>query len=217
MNRYLLALALCLLPLAANAQTSKTFWHFDHHTETAATAITELIPPRENYRATLVALTYTPAATAHDLVLMKAIAKVSLTAASAASDTTLDLSSATFGGDTLASGDYVVLEHGDGTHGLYLGSGLATLVLTVNAISKAANSGADVWIMGAVTDSTYHQTIKSIASTRTTHYNGEAGLITTGYDIGTYSRDGYGDPLVIHSANGTNAGTLNHGAARYER
>lgn len=217
MNRHLLTFTLCLLPLVAQAQSNRTMWPIDHHTETAGTAITELIPPKDNYRANLISLTYTPAATAHDLVLMKAIAKVNLTAASAASDTTLDLSLATFGGDTLASGDYVVLEHGDGTHGLYLASGLATLVLTVNAISKAANSGAEVWIMGAPSDSTYHQTIKSIASTRTTHYNGEAGLMATGYDIGTYSRDGYGDPLVIYSANGTNAGTVNHGAARYER
>lgn len=216
MNR-LLAIFLCLIPAAASGQATRVMWPIDHHTEAAATVITELIPPRDNYRAVLVSLTYTPAATAHDLVMMKAIAKVNLTAASAASDTTLDLSSASFGGDTLASGDYVVLEHGDGTHGLYLGTGLASLVFTVNAISKAANSGAEVWIMGAVSDSTYHQTIKSIASTRTTHYNGEAGLMATGYDIGTYTRDGYGDPLVVYSANGTNAGTLNHGAARYER
>lgn len=187
-------------------------WFWDHHTETSATPIIEFASPQEGLKARLTTLVYTPAGTVHDLVIMRAIHQVLLTAASAASDTTLDLSEATFGGDTLASGDYVILEHADGTYGMYLASGLSVLVLTVGAIAKAANAGARVWIMGAPGDTSYHSTLKSIASTRTEFFNLAA---ESGYNIGTFERDGFGDPLAFYSANGTAAGTLNYGSGLY--
>ena len=215
--RYLfLLLSWMLLTATASAQIYGSL-SWDHHTETAATPILELIPPVVGRKVRVTSLVYTPAATAHDLVLMRTIAQVELTAASAASDTTLDLSAATFGGDTLASGDYVVLEHADGTHGAYLASGLATLVLTVNAISKAANAGANVYIMGAPGDTSYHNTVKSIASTRTEFIDPLGGIMDGDYDIGTYSSDGLGMPVLVYSANGTNAGTMNWGSAVYVR
>ena len=191
--------------------------HFDHHTETAGTVIIELVPPLENYKARLTALVYTAAATAHDLIIMRCINKVQTTAAAAAAATTIVLSSASFGADTLASGDYVVVEHADGTYGFHLASGLATLTLTINALAKAVNAAANVWIMGAITDTTYHSTIKSIASTRVEFKDAAAGIAESGYNIGTYSRDGLGDPLLVYSANGTNAGIVNLGSAVYAR
>lgn len=196
------------------ANTSPGTFQWDHHTEAGNTEIVEFAPPMSNKRAKLTSLAYTAAATEHDLKIMKAIHQVTLTAASAQSDTTLDLSEATFGGDTLASGDWVILEHGDGTFGAYKASGLATLVLTVTAISKAANVGAKVWIMGAPGDS-YHLTYKGTASTRREFADPVGGLGESGYDIGTYFRTGLGDPLMFLSANGTNAGTLNQGAGVY--
>ena len=190
--------------------------HFDYQTQSAGTAIVELIPPLARYRSRLDTLVYTPAATAHDLILMKAINEVITTAAAAASDTSLVLSSASFGADTIASGDYLVVEHADGTYGVYLASGLSTLTVTINALAKAVNAGAKVWIMGAPGDSTYHLTIKTVASTKEVHES-ISGLIESGYDIGTYSRDGIGDPLLVYSANGTNAGSIQRGSASYHR
>jgi hypothetical protein len=192
-----------------------TTFQWDHHTESSSTEIVEFAPPIEGMRAKLTSLVYTAAATEHDLRLMKAIHQVTLTAASAASDTTLDLSEATFGGDTLASGDWVILEHGDGTYGAYKASGLSSLVLTVTAITKAANVGAKVWIMGAPGDSSYHLTLKSGTSARLAFSAEFGGLVESGYNIGTFNRSGIGDPIMFLSANGTNAGTLNLGAGIY--
>lgn len=199
--------------MASNIALGTFQW--DYHTETAATEIVEFAPPQANKRPKLTTLRYTPAATEHDLKVMKAIHQVTLTAASPISDTTLDLSEATFGGDTLASGDWVILEHGDGTFGVYKASGLATLVLTVTAISKAANVGARVWIMGAPGDSSYHLSYKSGTSAEKNFTDVVGGLGMSGYDIGTYFRTGIGDPLMFLSANGTNAGFLHHGAGVY--
>jgi hypothetical protein len=194
---------------------SPNVFNWDYKTAAANTEITDFSIPQANRRARLTSLRYTPGATEHDLVIMKAIEQVTLTAASAASDTTLDLSAATFGGDTLASGDWVILEHGDGTYGAYKASGLATLVLTVTAITKAANVGAKVWIMGAPGDTNYHLTFKSGTTTEKHFYDPFGGLAESGYDIGTYFRSGLGDPIMFLSANGTNAGTLNQGAGVY--
>lgn len=185
---------------------------FDHHTEAAATVIKELASPVANFKPRLTGFSYTSGATVHDLVIMRAINQVQLTAASAQSDTTLDLDIVTFGADTLASGDWVVLEHFDGTYGMYLASGLASLVLTVGAIAKAANAGAKVFIMGAPGDVTFHSSVKSVASARQDFLGIHA---EAGYDTGTYARDGIGDPLMFYSANGTNAGTLNWGSGPY--
>jgi hypothetical protein len=218
MSRLLLPFVVwLLLCAAAQAQTVYGSYSWDHHTEAAATPILEVVPPVTGKKVRVTSTVYTPAATVHDIVFMRTIATVELTAASAASDTTLDLSAATFGGDTLASGDYVILEHGDGTYGAYLASNLATLVLTVNAISKAANVGANVYIMGAPGDTSYHNTVKSIASTRTEFIDPVGGVMDGDYDIGTYSSDGLGLPVLIYSANGTNAGVMNWGSAIYVR
>ena len=58
--------------------------------------------------------------------------------------------------------------------------------------------------------------VKTVASTKEVHES-ISGLIESGYDIGTYSRDGIGDPLVVYSANGTNAGSIQRGSASYHR
>lgn len=190
---------------------------FYHNTQTSGTPITQLIPPPRstNYKLRLMKLVYTAGATVHDILLMRALHQVETTAAAAAAATSLVLDEATFVGQTLANGDYVVVEHADGTYGVYLVSALATLTITINALSKAVNSGAKVFIMGAPGDTSYHSTLKSIASTRIEFDGGASGLGDTGYDDGVYDRDGKGDPMLIYSANGTNAGTLNHGSAAH--
>jgi hypothetical protein len=184
-------------------------FHFDHHTQTVGTVILEVIQPQDGVKPRLTSLVYTPGATAHDLVFLKALNQVLTTAAAAAAATSLVLDIATFAGDTIASGDYLVVEHADGTYGAYLASALSTLTVTIGALAKAVNAGAKVFIMGNPTDS-YHQTFTSIASTRT-----ELQDYVSGIADGTYERDGAGDPALIYSANATNAGTLNRAAGRY--
>lgn len=190
--------------------------HLFHHTEAFGTPIVDLIPPQPSSNIRLTSWVYTPAGTAHDLLFMRALNKVYTTAAAVAAATSVVLDSASFCGQTIASGDYLVIEHGDGTYGFYLASALATLTVTINALSKAVNSGAAVWIMGAPGDTSYHSTLKTIASTRMEFVDYLSGIAQGGFDDGTaYARDGIGDPALLYSANGTAAGTLNRASARY--
>lgn len=192
-------------------------FHFYHNTQAFGTPIVQLIPPDTDSNITrLTSLVYTAAGTVHDLLIMRALNQVLTTAAAAAAATTVVLDSASFVGQTIASGDYLVIEHADGTFGAYLVSGLSTLTVTINALTKAVNSGDRVWIMGAPADTSYHSTLKSIASTRLEFTDAAAGLGQSGFADGTsYARDGRGDPLIVYSANGTAAGIINRGSALY--
>lgn len=202
--------------MASNITPTTFTW--DYHTESAATEITEIAIPQANKRVKLTTLRYTPAATEHDLKVMKALEQVTLTAASAATDTTLDLSQVTFGTDTLASGDWLIVELADGTFYATKVSSIASLVATVSPgipSGKAANANAKVWIMGAPTE-TYHLSFKSGTSAEKTFSDPVGGVGESGFDGGgSFFRDGLGDPLLFLSANGTNAGALNWGAGVY--
>lgn len=191
-------------------------FQFFYQTQSFGTPIVQLIPPAEALKVRLTSLVYTPGATAHDLLFMRTMGQVKTAAAAAAAATSLVLDSASFAGQTLASGDYVVVEHADGTFGVYLVSALATLTITINALAKAVNSAANVWIMGAPADTAYHSLLKALASTRMEFTDSFAGLAEGGFaDGSSYARDGRGDPALIYSANGTNAGILHRGAAAY--
>jgi hypothetical protein len=191
-------------------------FHFFTTTAAANTPFTQLIPPGgASSRTRLTKLVYTPAATAHNLILMRAGNRVLTTAAAAAAATTIVVDSASFVGQTVASGDYLVVQHSDDTWGLYLASGLSTLTITINALTKAVNSGAVVFILGSISEA-WHSTLPTIASTRNDFAEPFTGLAQSGWDDGSsYARDGRYEPLTIYSANGTNAGTLNHGSALY--
>jgi hypothetical protein len=190
-------------------------FQFFHQTQSSGTAIIQRIDPQTGRKIRLTSLVYTAGATAHDLILMRAANQVATTAAALASATALVLDSASFAGQTLASGDYIVVEHADGTYGHYLISALATLTITIGALSKAVNAGAKVWIIGA-TGETWHSTLKSIASTRIEFRDEVGGIAESGWDDGSsYARSGAGDPMLIYSANGTNAGVLDRGAGVY--
>lgn len=192
-------------------------FHFYHNTQAFGTPITQLIPPLEGFKIRLGDLVYTPAGTAHDIIIMRALALTQTTAAVAAAATTINVLDADFVDQTIAADDYIVSENADGTYSLHLVSAIATLALTVGAVPKAINDDANIWIMGAPGDTTWHSTLKTIASTRMTFSAPVAGLAETGFIDGSYDRDGKGDPMLIYSANGTAAGTLNYGSAGYVR
>lgn len=190
-------------------------FQFFHQTQSSGTPIIQVIPPQTSRKAKLTSLVYTAGATAHDLIIMRAGNKVLTTAAQSAAGTTLVLDSASFVGQSIASGDYLIVQHSDGTYGAYLASGLSTLTVTIGALAKNVSSGAPVWIMGSISEA-WHSTLKSIASTRLTLEDAVSGIAESGWDDGTsYARGGLGDPLMIYSANGTNAGTLDRGGASY--
>jgi hypothetical protein len=192
-------------------------FNWDHHTEAFGTAIVEYAPPVERKKAKLTSLVYTAAGTAHDLVVMRCIDSTTLTTNDDAAATVLSFTKVTFNDQTLASGDYLLIEHGDGTFEINTVSSVSSLDVTVGtALAKAVVAGGMVWMFGHPTnEASYHVTLKSIASTRQEFQSSTGGLCETGYDIGTYSRTGLGDPLLFYSANGTAAGILNWGSGVY--
>jgi hypothetical protein len=198
--------------------THKGTFHQPRITETAGTAIVSTIPPAmRGAKTRLTFLEYVCSTTAHTLRLMVALNRVSTTAAAAASATSLVLSAATFRGDTLASGDYIVVKHTDGTYGAYLVSALSVLTVTIPALAKAVASGNPVWIMGAIGEAE-HKQILVTASVRQ-QWSAPTGLMTTGYRTvvagTTYARSGNDDPMIVYSNNATAAGLLENASGYY--
>lgn len=186
--------------------------HIGYLTQTAGTVIAALIPPRgENYKSRIGRLIYTAAATVHDLVIMKALGKTTVSEDAADGATTLVINEEDFAGQTVAANDYIVVKHTDGTYGYYLVSANSSGSLTINALSQAVAAGQPVWIMGAPADSG-HLTYKSVANSRVELADEVNGIAESGFEAVVsdvvQSRSGFGDPMLFYSANGTNAGFL---------
>ena len=106
-----------------DARLFKGSFHVGSKTATAGTVFTGLIPPKPQAYAKIARMVYTTAGTAHTLSVLKAQGKTTTTAAQAASDTALTLSSISLAYDengaslseNLAASDYVVVQHTDGT------------------------------------------------------------------------------------------------------
>lgn len=196
---------------------------WDDHTEAANTPIVEKADPVPGFRSRITSVVYTPGTTAHDLWLLRAIDETTTTAAAAAAASTIVVGKVTFNDQTLASGDYLLIQHSDGTWEINTVSSVASLTITLGAnLAKAVNASATVYMFGSIADTAYHVKLTTTASTRTIDLHSYfAGLIESGYDVGTvsstgpWSRDGYGDPLLFYSGNATAAGTLKWGAGLY--
>jgi hypothetical protein len=190
----------------------------DRKTETAGTAIVHCIPPSlRGGKAIITNIDYVAAATAHTLTIFKAIAKTTTTAAAAASQAVVALTAKTFRGDTLAANDFVVIQHTDGTFGVYVVSSVSGLNVTMTGNVSAISANAPVWIMGAVGEAEHVQ-ILTIASVRNNYASAFAGIAQSGFytsNADGYNRSGIDDPLLVHSNNATNAGFLENVSGYY--
>lgn len=196
---------------------------FSELTQAANTPIVQVIPPLVNSsnvvsagaKTRLLFLTYTAAGTAHDVVVMRSLNSTRTTEAAAATATSLVLAEVDMVGDTIASGDYLVVQHTDGSFGAYLASALASFTVTIGALAKGVALGGKVWIMGAPSDTTYHRKLTTTANTANTWNPGVSGICTSGFNTGAYAETGKGEPLIVYSANATNAGTIKLGSVGY--
>lgn len=214
----------------ATSTLSRLCHHIGYTTQTADTPIVGLVPPKgNNYKTKITRIIYTPAGTVHDVVVMKALAKTTVLTAAADGATTLVLTDGA-GGDeflaaeALASGDYIVVQNDDGYYSYHLVSANTAGSLTINALPQAVSAGRPVWLFGAPDQSgtpSPHLTLKSIASTRIEWGCPEAGVAESGFETTvsnvTYSRSGFGDPMLVYSANATAAGFLHLVTATYHR
>lgn len=183
---------------------------FGSVTAAAGTAITRMIPPRRNAFTRLMKTAYTAAATAHNLVAMRSLGRAKTVGTAAASQAviTLDVNPSP-AGNTIAASDLVIIRKDDGN--LLLGT-VSSWNGTTKALTLAANlavalsAGADVWMMGVAADTDprtgeVHPTFTCAASATTTLEETTIGV------LGTIDKD---EPILLFSANGTNAGTLLH-------
>jgi hypothetical protein len=187
----------------------------DRLTQTAGTVITQVVPPNtKGGRAVITNVAYVCAATAHTLTFMKALGQTVATAAAASGQAVVNVEAKTFLDQTVAANDFAVVQHSDGTYGVYLVSSVSSLAITfASNLTAAVADNAKIWWFGAAAEA-QHQQILVTASVRNDYADPIAGVSQSGYGPTTISstvysgRSGIGDPIIVHSNNATNAGLL---------
>lgn len=186
------------------------------HTETAATAIVDIIPPRKGAKARLRKYVYTPGATTHTLTVMCPQGRTTLSAAALAAQAVVNLTADPGTGTTsgaIAAADYLVIEKpfsagSPRTFHIAKVSSVATLAitLTANVPTGGFSSGAAVWFFGAAADAQHPTFALTTGAQRTPIDDSWYGLCgPTGQDM----------PILMYSDNATNAGTLNYAQGIY--
>lgn len=189
-------------------------------TANAGTRINNVIPPHPQGVTRVTSIDYGDTGTAHVITGMRPLGRTKLREAAAASQATLKLKAdPSPSGNTIAASDLVLIRQDDGT--LLLGTvdtgGWASSTLTVTlaaSLTTAISAGADVWFMGVAGDTdpktgTVFPSVTSGASTGTTSWSDSLAGVFMGGD-----RD---EPLILSSANGTNAGTFKKVSVGYTR
>lgn len=167
------------------------------------TAMTRLIPPAPGLHASVGNQKYEAAGTAHVMTVMPAIQELSITEDAAAAATVLKLSTAPadYTGGPAASGDWISVQHQDGSYGEYLVSSISGLSITITALTKAVKAGARFFFHGTPGTSGDHAarcfTMK--ASTITDLIAGDFRNTN-----GTGNKD---RPVLVHVNNVTATGT----------
>lgn len=192
-----------------------------YHTESAGTAIVEVIPPAGDGIPQITDLAYTSGGTAHTIYIMRACGQTttvqgSLTGVSTLTLAKTDPGKATTGADeTLAANDYLVWQDETGVYKADTVSSVSGSVVTLsNALASDVLSGAMVWAFMEVGRGTHVQ-LKPAVST-TTVYRGvfQAGIPKqSGVN---FSRTGTGEPMLIVSSNATAAGSFDYICGNYQ-
>lgn len=179
-------------------------FNFGKLTQTAGTAIVRTIPGRSGRQTRLTSMSYTALATAHTVVVMTAFGDTTVASAALAAQAEVVLTADPAGDMTPpASGDYVVFEKPDGTLFTTTVSSWAastkTMTLAENVPIGGIAVAAKCWFFGAPGDFTNAQ------------YSGQASLTirwSEHPDVGIATSPGFNEPILIYSANASNAGTI---------
>lgn len=203
-------------------------WHLGTLTATAGTAFIGTIPPKSNGKTVLSMLSFLSGSTQHTLSILRAQGATTTTAAQAASDTTLTLASVNPAkdlngdslGETLASGDWLVVEHSDGSYGAYVVSSVSGLVVTLSttsttpatSLAKAVDSGAAVYAMHELARTAG---IPSIQITPKISIQDKFPAAGTDPEVGCASSLNKNEPLLIHCNNITAQSWIEYAEACY--
>lgn len=194
--------------------------HASKLTATAGTAITGLIPPRRGAFTRLCRILFRPGATAHTVTMLKALGQTTLAVAAAASATSITISADPGTGSpsgNLANSDWICVELDDGSFFLSAISSLSTLTMTVGALPAAAAAGNRVWTFGVPGDHASSQTTAKPNPITGSSFLSTASVMNDWGDAGagicqSLNQD---EPMMVHSNNATNAGTIEQVSAAY--
>jgi hypothetical protein len=175
------------------------------------TAIHQLIPPFQNRKTRITGVTYRCGSTAQPVSFMRPLGHTTVTTAVAEAGTVINLTANPgVTGNAAASNDWFAVELVDGRYqyGTFTLSTLAATVTAVAADTGGIAAGAKFWWFGLPADTGNQQHVVA-ASTTNLITDPTSGLFTTGlpskdYDEAIYgNRSGYGDPVIVHTANAT--------------
>lgn len=204
-------------------------WHLGTLTNSSAgTGYVGVIPPKSNGKTVLSTLAVLSGGTQHTISILRAQGATTTTAAQAASDTTLTLASVNPAKDlngeslseTLASGDWLVVEHADGSYGAYVVASVSGLVVTLSttsttpatSLAKAVASGAAVWAMHELARTTGTPSIQITPKISIQDKFPAAG---TDPEVGCASSYNKNEPLLIHCNNITAQSWIEYAEACY--
>lgn len=186
-----------------------TYRSIGKKTASAGTAIMAVVPAIPKMTAHLINVTYNCGATAHTLTLMKPLEPaLELAEDIAGSGTGLELVAQPSSGN-IANSDIVVIQLDNGDFHASLLSSVDGLTATVSALPSAASAGNKVWTFGATSEAG-HSALTMVASKS----HPENTYPQTGQTV-LFSAGGVFQPLIVHSDNATNAGTIENLEAAY--
>lgn len=178
-------------------------------TTSAGTEFMRVAPPKAGAYTRINSLIYEAGATAHTVTMMVPIRKVKVATDAAAGQAVIRLSAVPvdLDGNKIAANDFLVVKDEAGIFGAYKVASVSGNSITITtSVGSADGSGfvnkvlanSAVWFYGATGDHPDRQ-ITMKASTITTLPDAANGWATT---------SGRFEPIIVHSNNATNAGTL---------
>lgn len=199
-------------------------WSVDYHTENADTVIVDVIPPVGHRKACVTSFAYGVGTTAHTLTFMKACGQTTASAAAAAGQKDIALTSIALGFDSngaaenLAAGDWLVWRDVNGAFIADVIASVASLVVTMTAnVPAAIAAGAVVWAFYEVGRGCHHTIIPAVSALFEIHGNNLVigGITSQKANHANSIRSGNGDPVIFHSTNATAAGFLQALSGQY--
>lgn len=172
-------------------------------TQTAGTVITRVVPPAEGLRACVGSFRYEAAATAHSLTMMVAVDEVEVSSEAASGQAVVNMNRVPTAGDgsVIANTDFFIIQYEDGSWAVHKVSSASGKAITMTAnLSQAVLKGAKAFFMGAPGDHT--DRIWTMKASTITVFD------ASDFRIRAASGSYLNSPILVHSDNATNAGTL---------
>lgn len=173
-------------------------------TAAGGTAFSRLVPPRADAYARVGSWLYINGATAHTITFMTcqgANKAVATDALSGQAVVTLNGLPVTDDGTLIAANDYITLQYEDGSWDKHIVSSLSGNSVTVTAnFTQKVKAGTTCFFHGAPADHSSRQV--TVPANGTLQFNGEGDKVVSATGRAA------GEPLIVHSSNATNAGTM---------